>query len=69
MARRAAGAILSAVGMTDWVADDDDQYVEVAQRSTPDGLRTIRHALPDLIARHCSPATYARAVETAYRKM
>jgi predicted O-linked N-acetylglucosamine transferase (SPINDLY family) len=69
LANRAGGAILSAIGMTDWIATDDDQYVEIALRSTPDRLRTIRHVLPDLIDRRCSPAAYTREVETAYRTM
>jgi predicted O-linked N-acetylglucosamine transferase (SPINDLY family) len=69
MASRVGGAILSAIGMTDWIATDDDQYVEIALRSTPDRLRTIRQELPDLIDKHCSPAAYTRAVEQAYRTM
>jgi predicted O-linked N-acetylglucosamine transferase (SPINDLY family) len=69
LANRAGGAILSAIGMTDWIATDDDQYVQIALRSTPDVLRTIRHALPALIGRRCSPAAYTTAVETAYRTM
>jgi predicted O-linked N-acetylglucosamine transferase (SPINDLY family) len=67
IATRTGGAILSAVGMPDWVAADDDQYVDIATRSTPDRLEAIRHALPDLIARRCSPAVYTSAVEEAYR--
>jgi predicted O-linked N-acetylglucosamine transferase (SPINDLY family) len=69
MANRVGGAILSAIGMTDWIAADDDQYVEIALRSSPELLRTIRHELPDLIDRRCSPAAYTRAVEEAYRMM
>jgi predicted O-linked N-acetylglucosamine transferase (SPINDLY family) len=69
MASRASGAILSAIGMTDWIAADDDQYVEIALRSSPDRLRTIRQELPDLIDRRCSPAAYTQAVEAAYRRM
>jgi len=68
-ASRVGGAILSAVGLGDWVADDDDRYVEIALRSTVDQLRTIRHALPDLIAERCSPLEYARAVEEGYLTM
>jgi len=64
---RLAGAISSAVGMTDWVALDDDQYVEIALRSTPEQLGKIRNELPNLIAQRCSPAAYTRAVEEAYR--
>jgi predicted O-linked N-acetylglucosamine transferase (SPINDLY family) len=66
---RLAGAILSAVGLSDWVAADDDGYVEIALRSVPDRLRTIRSELPSLIERRCGPAEYTRAVEEAYRTM
>jgi predicted O-linked N-acetylglucosamine transferase (SPINDLY family) len=69
MANRVAGAILSAIGMPDWVAADDDRYMEIALRPTPDHLRKIRHDLPDLIDRRCGPATYSRAVEEAYETM
>ena len=66
---RVGGAILSAIGMTDWVAGDDEQYVDIALRSTPDRLRTIREQLPEMIAARCGPASYTRAAEAAYRGM
>lgn len=66
---RAGGAILSAIGLADWAAIDDDQYVEIALRATPDRLGALRQQLPDLIAERCSPAIYTRAVEAAYRTM
>ncbi len=66
---RVGGAILSAIGMTEWIAGDDDQYVDIALRSTPDQLRTIRNRLPDLIAARCSPAAYTQVAEAAYRMM
>jgi predicted O-linked N-acetylglucosamine transferase (SPINDLY family) len=66
---RLGGAVLSAIGMTDWVAADDDQYVEIALRSTPGRLSKIRHELPNLIGQRCSPVAYTRAVEEAYRTM
>lgn len=66
---RVGGSILSAVGLPDWIATDDDHYADIALRSNPDRLRTIRHELPDLISRRCSPAAYARAVEASYRTM
>jgi predicted O-linked N-acetylglucosamine transferase (SPINDLY family) len=69
MAERVAGAILSAIGMPDWVAADDDQYVEIALRPTPERLGQIRRELPDLIDRRCSPAAYTAAVEEAYGTM
>ena len=56
MATRIGASILSGIGMPDWIAADDDQYVEIALRSSPDRLSTIRRELPDLIARRCSPA-------------
>jgi predicted O-linked N-acetylglucosamine transferase (SPINDLY family) len=64
-----AGAILSSVGMSDWVAADDDGYVEIALRASCDHLRTIRCELPSRVERRCSPAQYSRAAEEAYRTM
>jgi predicted O-linked N-acetylglucosamine transferase (SPINDLY family) len=66
---RLAGAILSAIGMTNWVAVDDDQYVEIALGSTPEKVSKVRNELPDLIASRCGPVAYTRAVEEAYRTM
>jgi predicted O-linked N-acetylglucosamine transferase (SPINDLY family) len=66
---RLAGAIVSAVGLSDWVAADEDGYVDIALRSAPDRLRTIRNELPGLIERRCGAAAYTRAVEEAYRTM
>jgi len=66
---RVAGAILSSVGLSDWVAADDDGYVEIALRSAPDRLRRIRSELPSLIEQRCGAAEYTRAVEEAYRTM
>jgi predicted O-linked N-acetylglucosamine transferase (SPINDLY family) len=66
---RAAGGILSAIGMSDWVAGNEDQYVDIALQSAPDRLRTIRNELPTSIATHCSPAAYTRIAERAYRTM
>jgi predicted O-linked N-acetylglucosamine transferase (SPINDLY family) len=69
VASRLAGAILSAVGLSDWVAANDDEYVEIALRSTRERLEEIRSELPSLIERRCRPAEYTRAVEEAYRTM
>jgi predicted O-linked N-acetylglucosamine transferase (SPINDLY family) len=70
---RLSGAILSAIGMTDWVAADDDEYVAIALKhaSMPDRLRTLRRELPERIATSsgCDPAGYTKAVEEAYRAM
>jgi predicted O-linked N-acetylglucosamine transferase (SPINDLY family) len=67
--KRLGGAILSSIGMADWVATDDDQYVDIALRSTPDQLRTLRRELPDLINARCGPTAYTRAVEEGYQTM
>ena len=69
MSSRHGGGFLTAIGMSDWNAADDEHYVDIALRSTPDRLRMIRHQLPDLLAARCSPAIYTRAVEDAYRTM
>ncbi|MEN3287172.1 MAG: hypothetical protein V7634_1472 [Bradyrhizobium sp.] len=69
MSSRHGGGFLAAIDMSDWIAEDDEQYVDIALRSTPDDVRTIRNQLPDLISARCSPAIYTRAVEDAYRTM
>jgi predicted O-linked N-acetylglucosamine transferase (SPINDLY family) len=69
IASRCAGAILSAVGLGGWAATDEAQYVEIALSATPERLRTLRGALPAMIAARCSPGAYTRSVEDAYRAM
>jgi len=70
---RLSGAILSAIGMSEWVAAGDDEYAEIAVKhaAMPDRLRTIRQELPARIAGSsgCDPAGYTKAVEAAYRAM
>jgi len=69
---RISGAILSSIGMTDWVATDADGYAETALKlaSTPDHLRTLRHELPRIaMSSRCDPKSYTNAVEEAYRAM
>jgi predicted O-linked N-acetylglucosamine transferase (SPINDLY family) len=69
---RAAGAIIKAVGLDDWVAADDDGYVAIARQfaSQPAHLEKLRSELPGMIAR--SPAgnvaTYTSEVEAGYRR-
>jgi predicted O-linked N-acetylglucosamine transferase (SPINDLY family) len=69
VASRASGAILSAIGMTDWVAREDSEYFEIARRPTRTQLEALRRDLPLLIDRRCGPLSYTRAVESAYREM
>jgi predicted O-linked N-acetylglucosamine transferase (SPINDLY family) len=70
---RASAAILSAIGMNEWVANSSEEYVDIALKyaSMPDHLRRIRQDLPTRIARSEAgdPASYVRAVEKAYRVM
>jgi predicted O-linked N-acetylglucosamine transferase (SPINDLY family) len=69
---RAAGAILKGVGLDDWVADDEDGYLAIAQKyaSMPSHLEKLRADLPAKIAN--SPAgnavIYTQKVETGYRQ-
>ncbi|MGJ4953328.1 tetratricopeptide repeat protein [Bradyrhizobium sp. HKCCYLS20291] len=71
-ASRAAGGILTAAGLADWVADDDDGYIRIAKSfaAQPELLAKLRADLPSLVAR--SPAgdvaNYTRCVEAAYRQ-
>jgi len=69
---RAAGAILKAVGLDNWVADDEDGYVAIAQKyaSMPSHLEKLRADLRARIAN--SPAgnvaAYAQITEAGYRQ-
>lgn len=66
---RIAGAIQSAIGLPEFVAADDDGYVEIALRAAPARLATLRRELPGMVDRHCGPVVYTKAVEAAYRSM
>ena len=70
---RISAAILSAVGLEDWVAADDDAYVAIAlrQAAQPDRLAALRRAMPARLAASDAGNTlaYTRAVEAAYRRM
>ncbi|CCD88645.1 putative O-linked N-acetylglucosamine transferase, SPINDLY family; TPR domain protein [Bradyrhizobium sp. ORS 285] len=71
-ASRAAGGILTAAGLADWVGDDDDGYIRIAKTfaAQPELLSKLRAELPGMVAR--SPAgdvaNYTRCVESAYRQ-
>ena len=72
-ATRVAGAILTAVGLTDWVSQDADDYLTRAVKyaAMPDYLKTLRYEIPSTLS--ACPAgnnvMYTRAVEASYRKM
>jgi len=69
---RSAAAILKGVGLDDWIADDGDGYVAIAQKyaSMPSYLEKLRADLPAKIAN--SPAgnvsIYTQKVEAGYRQ-
>jgi predicted O-linked N-acetylglucosamine transferase (SPINDLY family) len=69
---RSAGAILSSVGMGDWVADSVEDYQAIAVRfaSMPDRLKILRYELPARVSASAAgnPLTYTRAIEAVYRK-
>ena len=69
---RIGGAILKAIGLDDWLAEDDDNYIAIARKyvSMAPELKALRAELPGRIAN--SPAgnveTYTRRVEEGYRQ-
>jgi predicted O-linked N-acetylglucosamine transferase (SPINDLY family) len=69
VASRVSGAILSAIGLTDWVATEDSKYFEVARHPTKTQLEALRRDLPLMIDQRCGPRSYTKAVEDAYREM
>jgi predicted O-linked N-acetylglucosamine transferase (SPINDLY family) len=70
---RLSGAILTSVGMTDWIAASIDDYVALAVKfaGAPEALISLRRELPQKVAAAPSgnAALYTRAVEQAYRTM
>ncbi|CAL78845.1 putative O-linked N-acetylglucosamine transferase, SPINDLY family; TPR domain protein [Bradyrhizobium sp. ORS 278] len=71
-ASRAGGAIVKAIGLDDWVAEDDDGYIAIALKHAADPvtLARIRAELPDQVANSAAGnvQTYTRKVEEGYRK-
>jgi len=69
---RAAGAIIKAIGLDDWVVEDDEVYIAVAKRfaGDPAALAALRRELPGRIAASAAGngVTYTRHVEAAYRQ-
>lgn len=69
---RAAGAILTAIGLNDWVAEDDEGYIRIAKHfaSQPAALEALRAGLPTRIAESAAGnvAAYTQQVEAGYRQ-
>ncbi len=70
---RLAAGILTAAGLTDFIATNHQSYVELAASKASDllSLSRLRATLRDYIARteFGDPVRYARAVEECYRWM
>ncbi|WP_375160275.1 tetratricopeptide repeat protein [Bradyrhizobium sp. RDT46] len=69
---RAGGAIVTAVGLSDWVAEDDEGYAAIACKyaAQPAHLAKLRADLPARIAASAAGNVeiYARKVEEGYRQ-
>jgi predicted O-linked N-acetylglucosamine transferase (SPINDLY family) len=70
---RISAAILTALGLNDWIARDLDEYRRIAldHASRPEALKMLRQQLPARIAQSeaGNVVSYTRAVEKAYRTM
>jgi predicted O-linked N-acetylglucosamine transferase (SPINDLY family) len=70
-ASRAAAAIVKAVGLDDWVAEDDDGYIAIARKfvARPELLARLRAELPQTLATSTAGngELYTRKVEEGYR--
>ncbi len=70
-ASRAAAAIVKAVGLDDWVAEDDDGYIAIAHKfvAQPALLERLRAELPQMLATSAAGngELYTRKVEEGYR--
>jgi predicted O-linked N-acetylglucosamine transferase (SPINDLY family) len=73
LSSRAAGGILCAVGLSDWVGNSAEDYIgiAVARATRIDELANLRRALPGQIAasKAGNPKAYAAEVGKAYRSM
>jgi len=71
-ASRIGGSIMSAIGLDDWVAADDERYVAIARdfAARPSELAALRAKLPSMVTSSEAGNTelYTRRVEEAYRR-
>ena len=71
-ASRGSASILRAIGLDDWVGEDEDGYLAIARKfaSRPSEIEVLRAELPDRIASSAigNIETYTRKVEEGYRQ-
>src|SRR5262249_649444 len=71
-AARGSASILKAIGLDDWVGEDDDSYLAIARKyaSRSVEVAALRAELPDRIANSAigNVETYTRRVEEGYRQ-
>ena len=72
LSSRVAGCILKGIGLDDWVANDEEAYLSIAQKfaGMPDRLETLRRELPATISASAAGngEIYTRCVEAGYRQ-
>ncbi|WP_024517847.1 tetratricopeptide repeat protein [Bradyrhizobium sp. Tv2a-2] len=70
---RVGAAIMTSLGLDDWVGDDDDRYIAIAleKAGNPSALQAVRQGMRARIAQSASgnSATYTAKVEEAYRTL
>lgn len=71
LSSRVCGAILTSVGLSEWIGDGEAGYIDVAVKAaaSPDVLKALRNELPARIEASVvgNPVAYTKAVEDAYR--
>jgi predicted O-linked N-acetylglucosamine transferase (SPINDLY family) len=71
-ASRGSASILRAIGLDDWVGEDEDSYLAIARKyaSRPSEVDALRAELPDRITNSAvgNIETYTRWVEEGYRR-
>jgi predicted O-linked N-acetylglucosamine transferase (SPINDLY family) len=71
LSSRACGAILTSIGLSEWIGDGEAGYIDVAVKAaaSPDVLKALRNELPARLEGSATgnPIAYTKAVEDAYR--
>jgi predicted O-linked N-acetylglucosamine transferase (SPINDLY family) len=72
-ASRMVSSILTAAGMSDYIAHTPDEYVAIAQKlaSSPDTLAALRQGLRARMAQSvlCNGKAFTKRLEEAYRRI